>query len=96
MGQNSQSALQFNITPDRPVIYLKPSKLPGKHTVRQPIRRSKISNLTISCTVYIGYPFGCRVDRRDARTVPKVLTRFEPGNSHTASECSHHYATVPQ
>ena len=44
-------------------------------------RRLKTSNLTISCTVYIGYPFSCRVDRRDTWKVPKVLTRFEPGNS---------------
>ena len=85
----------FNITPDRPGIYLKQSQLRGKHTVRQSIRRSKTSNPTISCTVYIGYPFDCRLDRRDARNVPKVLTRFEPGTSHIASECSHHSATAP-
>ena len=41
MGQSAESALQFNITNDRPEasINLKPSQIPGKHTVRQPIRR---------------------------------------------------------
>ena len=41
----------------------------------------------------IQIPFGCRVDRRDARKVPQVLTKFGLETSHIASKCSQHYVT---
>ena len=45
-------ALDTHYFPDRPGINLKPSQLPGKYTVRLPVRCSKTSNLIISCSVW--------------------------------------------
>ena len=53
LGQNAQSALQFNITSDKPGINLKPSQHHGKHTKYSllVLDAQRLIIGTISCTV---------------------------------------------